>query len=301
MMVNHFYWKTIVKRWVQIGNSRLLKNIFIPIVLLFVLLLGFLSGIGFYLKNTTLAEQLSWLDADLQISELQSLQMSNKWLKRRITTLQEEKAELLGSAVADLNNKSRTIESLLDSVGVDMQFLVDNENSGGPFASPAETGQDELVLPADQYLDAILNVPLGAPVPGLITSKFGRRIDPINGKPAYHKGVDIRGRLGSEVKATANGVVISQNYDRIRGRYLILDHGNGFVTKYAHLKKSLVQEGDTVEKGQVIGLVGSSGRSTGPHLHYEIYYENKIVNPTRFVRIARNLNMTQMSYLNMTR
>jgi len=301
MMVNHFYWKTIVKRWVQPGNSRLHEIISFHVILLFVLLLGYLSGLGIYLKNTALAQHVVWLDADARNSELKALRMSNKGLKNRIFILQEEKAVLLDNAVADLNKKSRTIESLLDSVGVDLQFQLDSENSGGPFASPAETGQDELVLPVDQYLNAILNVPLGAPAPGVITSKFGRRIDPINGKPAYHRGVDIRGRLGSEVKATASGVVITQDYDKIRGRHLALDHGNGFVTKYAHLKKSLVLEGETVEKGQVIGLVGTSGRSTGPHVHYEIYYENKIVNPTRFVRIPKNLNMTQMDYLNISR
>jgi len=293
MTGNHFDWLTFVKRRVEVGNSRSQGNMFIPVVLLFVLLLGSLSGFGFYIKSIPLAQHFFWLDADVQFSALQSLKMSNNELKGSIATLQREKAVLLDNAVADLNNKSKTIESLLGSIGVDLQFQPGSENSGGPFASPGETNGDELVLRADQYLDAILNVPLGAPVPGKITSKFGRRIDPINGKPAYHKGIDIRGRMGSEVKATANGIVITQKYDRIRGRYVMLDHGNGFVTKYAHLKRSLVQEGDSVEKHQVIGLVGNSGRSTGPHLHYEIHYENKTVNPTRFVRIAKHLNATR--------
>jgi murein DD-endopeptidase MepM/ murein hydrolase activator NlpD len=301
MMDDHFECNTIPKMRVQARNFPLMKNISVPIVLLFVLLLGFLSGTGLYLKSIPLAKQFAWLDSDLQNGELQSLRMSNKQLKSSNASLEEQTAELLDSAVADLNNKSRTIESLLDSIGVDLQFQVGSENSGGPFTSYAETGQDELNLRSDQYLDAILNVPLGAPVPGEITSKFGRRIDPINGRPAYHKGVDIRGHLGSEIKATANGVVIDQKYDKVNGRHIMLDHGNGFVTKYAHLKRSLVQKGDTVEKGQIIGLVGTSGRSTGPHLHYEIYYENKIVNPTRFVMISKHLIMTQMNYFNMTR
>ena len=291
-MDNHLDCKPIAKRRLPLGNYRLLGNISVPVVLLFVLLLCFLSGFGFYLKNTVLAKHLSWLDADAQFSELQSLKESNMWLKRSFINLMEEEIVLLDTAVADLYNKSKTIETLLDSVGVDMQFQDGSENSGGPFASPTETGQDELILRTDQYLDAILNVPLGVPVAGKITSKFGRRFDPINGKPAYHRGLDIRGRLGAEVRATANGIVITQTYDKIRGRHIMLDHGNGFVTKYSHLKKSLVQEGDTVENGQVIGLVGSSGRSTGPHVHYEIYYENKIVNPTRFTKIDKHLNTT---------
>ena len=292
-MGNHLDWKTIAEKRSAGVIYRLREEISVPVILLFVMLLGFLSGFGFYLKSTVLAKHLTWLDADAQFSELQSLQMSNKWLKRSFINLMEEEIELLDSAVAELNNKSRTIENLLDSVGVDMQFQGGTENSGGPFANPGETGQEELILNTDQYLDAILNVPIGIPVPGRITSKFGRRIDPLNGKPAYHRGLDIRGRLGSEVRATANGIVINQEYDSIRGRYIVLDHGNGFVTKYAHLKKSLVREGDVVEKGQAIGLVGNSGRSTGPHVHYEILYENKIVNPTKFVKIDKHLNTSR--------
>ena len=153
--------------------------------------------------------------------------------------------------------------------------------------SSAVGERDGQVLRADRYLDTIQNVPLGAPVPGVITSRFGRRVDPINGKSAYHQGIDIRGGMGSAVKATAEGTVISQNYDKHSGRYIHIDHGNGFITKYAHLKKSLVQKGNTVERGQVIGLVGNTGRSTGPHVHYEIHYDEKIVNPTKYVRINK--------------
>ena len=105
--------------------------------------------------------------------------------------------------------------------------------------------------------------------------------------------MDIRGQAGSDVKATANGIVKKQSYDKGNGRYILVDHGNGFSTKYAHLKKSLVQKGDSVERGQVIALVGSTGRSTGPHVHYEIHYDGKILNPTRFVRIAKYLKRSQ--------
>ena len=270
---------------------RLRENIPVPVVLLFVLVLGTLSGIGFFLKSVSLQAEVTRLEAgNPQFVELQSLRMSNEWLKNRVATLQEEKAELLDSAVADLNEKSRIIESILNSVGVDIQVQVSNENSGGPFTSSAAGTRDELIFRTDRYLDTIQNVPLGAPVPGVLTSRFGQRIDPINGQSAYHQGVDIRGRMGSDVKATAGGTVIIQTYDKGNGRYVVLDHGNGFRTKYAHLKKSLVQKGDTVARGQVVGLVGNSGRSTGPHVHYEIQYDDKIINPTRFVRIAKYLN-----------
>ena len=262
--------------------------------LFLVFFLGTLAGAGFFLKNMILQEQLTRLKAEnAQLAELQTLRMSNEWLKNRVAVLQKEKAVLLDSAVADLNKKSRIIESILSSVGIDIQVQLSSENSGGPFTSSSGSTRDELILRTERYLDTIQNVPLGAPVPGVLTSRFGWRRDPINGERAYHRGVDIRGRMGSDVKATAHGTVVIQKYDKGNGRYVLLDHGNGFRTKYAHLKKSLVQKGETVERGQILGLVGNSGRSTGPHVHYEIHYDDKIVNPTRFVRIAKYLNRGQ--------
>jgi murein DD-endopeptidase MepM/ murein hydrolase activator NlpD len=266
------------------------QNVSIPSVLLFLLFLGTLAGAGFFIQCLVLQEKVAGIgDEKTLIAELQSLKMSNEWLKNRVAVLQEEKALLIDNAVADLNEKSRVIESILNSVGVDIQIEESKENSGGPFTSSGLEARGDLIFKTERYLDTLQNVPLGAPVPGVITSRFGNRLDPINGEPAYHRGVDIRGRMGSDVKATADATVLIQNYDKLRGRYIVLDHGNGFRTKYAHLKKGLVQKGDLVKRGQVIGLVGNSGRSTGPHLHYEIQYNDKIVNPTRFVRIAKYL------------
>ncbi len=286
-------WKSKTRKHAGMWILRLKENISMPFILLLILAIGTLSGIGVFMKSMALEEQLASLEANTQFTELQSLRMSNEWLKNRVTVLQEERAVLLDTAVADLNKKGRLIESILSSVGVDIKVQVSNENSGGPFTSSVGATKDELILRTDQYLDTIQDVPLGAPVPGVLTSRFGQRLDPINGKSAYHQGVDIRGQAGSDVKATANGIVKKQSYDKGNGRYILVDHGNGFSTKYAHLKKSLVQKGDSVERGQVIALVGSTGRSTGPHVHYEIHYDGKILNPTRFVRIAKYLKRSQ--------
>lgn len=267
------------------------KNRAVSFALLFALSMGTIAGMFFGLKNVALQHRISRLAAaNDQLSELQALRISNEWLKNRVSVLQEEKALLLDDAVADLNEKSRIIESILSSVGFDIQVRESNENSGGPFASSAEGIRDELILRTDSYLDTIQNVPLGAPLPGILTSKFGWRTDPINSKRAYHRGVDIRGRMGADVKSTAGGKIIKQRYDKGDGNFIVIDHGNGFRTKYAHLKKSLVRKGDRVQRDQVIGLVGNSGRSTGPHVHYEIHYNDKIVNPTRFVKIAKYVN-----------
>lgn len=293
--------KNHVRMWIlsatifRLQWTRRLKEYIsvVPVLFLLILALGFAYGIGFYTKSFISGEQFTGHEANKMFTELQSLRMSNEWLKNRVAVLQEERAVLLDTAVADLDKKSRIIESILSSVGVDIKVEVSNKNSGGPFTSSVGDSGDELILRTDQYLDTIQDVPLGAPVPGVLTSRFGWRNDPINGKRAYHRGVDIRGRKGSDVKATANGIVKIENYDRRNGRYILVDHGNGFITKYAHMKKSLVKRGDTVARGQVIGLVGSTGRSTGPHVHYEIHYDDKIVNPTRFVRIAKYLNRSK--------
>jgi murein DD-endopeptidase MepM/ murein hydrolase activator NlpD len=260
-------------------------------LLLCLLVLGTVAAGGIlFLKNNALQNRVVRLETEnVELARLQTLELSNEWLKNRVAVLQEEKANLLDSAVADLASKSQLIESILASVGVDLGVQLSRENSGGPYTPAAASLPAELILQTEIYLDALRNVPLGAPVYGVITSRFGWRKDPINGNSAYHRGLDIRGPRGKDVMATAFGTVFKEGYDSGNGRYILLDHGNGFRTKYAHLKKSLVKKGDSVARGDVVGLLGNSGRSTGPHIHYEIHYDDKIVNPLRFVRVAKYL------------
>lgn len=263
----------------------------VPLLLLCLLALGAVAGGSvLFLKNNALQDRVARLEEEnVELARLQTLEMSNEWLKNRVAVLQEEKARLLDSAVADLASKSRLIKSILDSVGVDLGVQLSRENSGGPYSHAAASPPDELILQTEIYLDVLQNVPLGAPVHGVLTSRFGWRKDPINGKSAYHRGLDIRGPRGKDVKATAYGTVFKQGFDSSNGWYVLLDHGNGFRTKYAHLEKILVKKGDSVSRGDAVGLVGNSGRSTGPHVHYEIHYDDKIVNPLRFVRVAKYL------------
>jgi murein DD-endopeptidase MepM/ murein hydrolase activator NlpD len=128
-------------------------------------------------------------------------------------------------------------------------------------------------------------VPDGRPVlQGWISSHFGRRADPFTGRTAYHQGVDFAGPAGSQVVAVASGVV-TYSKDRFGyGRTVEINHGNGYVTRYGHNQKALVQVGETVQKGQPIALMGSTGRSTGPHLHFEVLKQGRAVDPMTFVR-----------------
>ena len=118
---------------------------------------------------------------------------------------------------------------------------------------------------------------------GLVSSKFGQRIDPFTGKQGVHKGIDIAGKEGTEILAVADGIVTWSGKRKGYGNLVEIDHGTGYVTRYGHNKKQLVEFGDTVHKGQAIALIGSTGRSTGPHVHVEVMKNGKHVNPEKYL------------------
>lgn len=127
----------------------------------------------------------------------------------------------------------------------------------------------------------------GTPVvKGWMSSKYGNRTDPFNGRRAWHNGVDFAGKLGSEVVAVASGVVTWSDRRSGYGLMVEINHGGGYVTRYAHCKENLVGVGDVVKKGQAIALMGSSGRSTGPHVHFEVYKNGKPENPAAYIARA---------------
>lgn len=128
-------------------------------------------------------------------------------------------------------------------------------------------------------------LPLGAPVKKVrVTSNYGMRNDPFTGKPKRHRGIDFAGKIGTELMAVAPGRVVSAGERVGYGTTVEIDHGLGFSTLYAHLSQITVSRGDWVRPGTVVGLGGSSGRSTGPHLHYEIRYKGAPFDPTKFVK-----------------
>jgi len=124
------------------------------------------------------------------------------------------------------------------------------------------------------------------PVEGQVTGSFGERIDPFNGEGAFHSGVDIGSSYGTPVVAPADGVVMLTETLGGYGKTIMVDHGNGISTRYGHLSGYAVTAGQHVHRGDVIGYVGESGRSTGPHLHYEVRINNTPVNPYKYLRIT---------------
>lgn len=134
-------------------------------------------------------------------------------------------------------------------------------------------------------LSDIMHVlPLEAPLKDYrLSSPFGRRVDPLNKRWALHKGLDFVGAYGAKVYATAPGVVTFAGRNSGYGNLVEVDHGYGISTRYAHMKSILVAEGDKVEKGDVVGLQGNTGRSTGSHLHYEVRFNRTALNPKKFI------------------
>jgi murein DD-endopeptidase MepM/ murein hydrolase activator NlpD len=124
----------------------------------------------------------------------------------------------------------------------------------------------------------------GRPVlKGWMSSRYGRRTDPFNGKVAWHSGVDFAGKQGSKIIAVASGIIVESGERNGYGGMIKINHGSGFQTRYAHNKQNLVKTGDVVKKGQVIALMGSTGRSTGPHVHFEVYKYGRPVDPASYI------------------
>jgi len=172
-------------------------------------------------------------------------------------------------------------------------FRTERRASADALAAALQTMDDEVSLSTDIFtliesrllesqLQTLL-IPSSRPVDGPIGSGFGFRYDPFNGRRALHTGLDFPAPVGTSVLAAAGGVVLAIENHPEYGRLLTLDHGNGLVTRYAHLSEVQVQPGDIVRRQQAVAAVGSTGRSTGPHLHFEVLVGGVPQNPARFL------------------
>ncbi len=231
-------------------------------------------------RNTQIVEAMTSIaDADAQIVET-------------VATISKEKTDELRATMKKIN-------STIGTLGLNQNALVKRANKYsnplvGTAFSPLDFDAD--LDPKYEKLAEDLELwhglarlgnmlPLGAPVDKVrITSNYGSRTDPFTGQIARHRGIDFAGKIGTELMAVAPGRVISAG-DRVGyGTTVEIDHGLGFTTLYAHMSQILVSRGDWVRPGTVVGLGGSSGRSTGPHLHYEIRYKGVPFDPTKFVK-----------------
>ena len=198
-------------------------------------------------------------------------------------------------------SKARKIRTLLADLGLKLDSAPAGA-VGGPFVPvvlPSPNQSFERALSqvsadrayADKLNATLTTVPLHAPVTGEIdeTSPFGVRVDPFLHVPAMHTGIDFRGDMGEPIHATAAGTVTSAGWSGGYGNMVEVDHGNGLATRYGHLSAIDVKVGQTIRIGQVIGRLGSTGRSTGPHVHYETRVNGEAVNPAKFLDAGAKL------------
>lgn len=146
-----------------------------------------------------------------------------------------------------------------------------------------EAGQQELLAAMRERRQTLLHTPSIWPTDGWVTSRFGYRRSPFSGRREFHKGLDISCPRGTPVYATANGTVTAAGRMRGYGVYVAIDHGGGITTRYGHNQKVVAQKGQVVKRGDIVAYSGNTGRSTGPHLHYEVRLNGLPVNPMRYI------------------
>ncbi|HEY3790805.1 MAG TPA: peptidoglycan DD-metalloendopeptidase family protein [Bradyrhizobium sp.] len=227
-------------------------------------------------------------------------------LQTSLDQVERRQLATLNSVEDSMESRMRRMRGVFSDLGLDMAQLeaaTPRVGMGGPFIPvklPADAGPFERQLyrinvtraQVDRLNRTLALVPYRKPVIGEVefTSGFGIRNDPFLGRPAMHTGLDFRAAMGDPVRATANGKVASAGWAGGYGRMVEIDHGNGLSTRYGHLSEIDVKVGDPIKIGQVIGAVGSTGRSTGPHLHYETRIDGEAVDPQKFLRAGVRLS-----------
>ena len=280
------------------GDDGQLRKISIPVHYLYVFVIG--AAIGF-LSLTGIAS--SYTRMLLKVSQFNQLRTEKDQLKNNYSRLEQVAKERdlqvasLGSIASEVSALyglkaqptlvTASIEQIQDA---DVNSTLDQLHA---LRTSALTGATMVGLTMGLTRNATTADWIKAnaapnlwPVEGQVTGSFGERIDPFNGEGAFHSGVDIGSGLGAKIIAPADGVVIATEMMGGYGKAIVIDHGNGISTRYGHLSGYAVTAGQRVSRGDVIGYVGESGRSTGPHLHYEVRINDTPVNPYKYLRLT---------------
>lgn len=256
-------------------NQRFKKPILIPTFLLDYWKIISFSGLlflGLGIYTFVLIGKLYF------IQQKNEIQAQNE----RIKTFSQE----LNKQYDFITRQITEVNKLLDSKGIP-KTRQQSEAVVPKFNSPLELGDNsEFEKYLEDFKRTISNTPLGSPIEGRITSSFGIRTNPFfSEKIETHKGLDISARHGSPVRCTADGKVVFAGYKGDYGKLVIISHGGEYETLYGHLSEISVKEGQEVKANTFIGKVGSTGRSSGPHLHYEIHKNDKKINPKTFINV----------------
>lgn len=221
---------------------------------------------------------------------------------RSVGQMAFETSVALDAVRAVAEARTRDIVKSLRPLGIRVADKIADQDTGigGPYIPAAGKEADDFAIRADlarqalqNYLtirDTLPTVPIGSPIDGArISSTYGKRLDPFLRRPAMHAGIDYAARYGHPVKAAAEGTVVIAGRHGGYGKMVEIAHDNGMTTRYAHLSRIRVKKGQKVHKGARIGAVGSTGRSTGPHLHYEVRVGERPTNPMPFVRAGAKI------------
>ena len=232
-----------------------------------------------------------------------------------------ENLDVMAKRLGEMQAKMMQLEALGERVsglaGVNPNDIKSTMGSGGALVGSRSLTMEELQATladldkiTDQRVDLMtvmesrlfdqkikkLMVPTQQPVVGgILGSSFGWRIDPVNGRSALHTGLDFPSEQGTSILAAAGGVVVVQEYHPAYGNMVEIDHGNDLITRYAHAAKVLVKKGDLIKRGQKIAEVGSTGRSTGPHLHFEVLVQGVFQDPQKFLMAGQKLPASQVA------
>ncbi|MCC9622966.1 peptidoglycan DD-metalloendopeptidase family protein [Thalassospira sp. MA62] len=256
--------------------------------------------------ETVMSRVMRERDQALQRSKKLQVELSDA--RQRITDLHTVQQQAMQRVAETADNTIMELENVLEMTGLQPEAFVlppmkpQQPGVGGPFvAFEPEHPQDEEFVSVASALsgrmeqladlhDRIKQTPLGEPAATYyVSSVFGKRKDPFNGKWAFHSGVDLAGPIKTAITATAPGKVTHAGWSGKYGKMVELDHGNGVRTRYGHLLKVLVKKGDEVQLKDKIALMGSTGRSTGSHVHYEVRVNGKPVNPLKFIEAGHHV------------
>jgi murein DD-endopeptidase MepM/ murein hydrolase activator NlpD len=226
-------------------------------------------------------------------------------LQSRLSDVQQSQESLLGRITDATVGDIGRVEAVIARTGLETERLIariapSEDAVGGPFipidgnaAGPFEEGLVTLHAQMDRWQTLqrlVRHMPLVSPVDQYyVASRFGRRRDPFNRRWSNHKGLDLAGPAGQKVRSPAAGTVVFAGNKGRFGRFIEIDHGLGIRTRYGHLRRVLVKKGQRLGHRQDIGILGTSGRSTGPHVHYEILIDGKQVNPSKFLNAGRHV------------
>ncbi|MCX5815690.1 MAG: M23 family metallopeptidase [Proteobacteria bacterium] len=214
-------------------------------------------------------------------------------MKQRLNYYSQQFSELHGTILGLKNSETEFKKLFSLKSKKDILENIDTSSAGSPDLIDFENLRKQIAKTIDavaeikDYLyrqrDIYQATPIGSPVKGSITSYYGRRIHPHTGREQFHLGIDIKTSAGSPVKVTANGIVSFSGWSGNNGNLIVVEHGMGFSTYYAHNKENLAKVGQRVRKGETIGYVGATGNAQTAHLHYSVLKSGSFVNPKNFL------------------